>query len=400
MIHVCMPLHDKHGTYSKYEGVAINSLFYNTKEAVTVHIIHDETLSSTQKQKFNKLADRYEQKIKFWRLNGDEYASYEKIAKFYTIGTLFRLSVCDVLPESIDKVIFLDADIIVNIDIKSLWDMDISNYPLAAAKDFGVKELGGDPWPCRVGKVRYENYFNVGILILNLQYLRNNIALKDSCLEYIVDNPQSSFLDNDALNVFFSEKYLELDGKYNLISKIIRKNNLPEQQCIIHFAGDYVNVESPQWWDMLFIKYWKESPWADEMADYFLKVLSLKKCQCDIYRTLLAELLITRKKIIIWGINSILWNNISDIITIDKTIDYAVDNNASLWGEVVKTLVVQRPEALLSESKDSVIVIVLSLQYYSDIKKQLEEYGFIENEHFFNGQMMLTQDKGGICGYF
>ena len=91
-----------------------------------------------------------------------------------------------------------------------------------------------------------------------------------------------------------------------------------------------------------------------------------------------------------------MWNNVSNITTIDCTTDYAVDNNSLLWGTRVNGLAVHKPDKLLSETKESVVVIVLSVKYYADIKKQLEEYGFIENVHFFCGQMLL----GKVRGYF
>lgn len=400
MVHVCMALYDKNGTYSKYMGVTICSIFCSTKEKVTVHIIHDETLSIQQREKFDELANIYNQEIVFYQVSNDEYSAYESIAKAFSIGTLFRLSVCDVLPEKLDKVIYLDADLIVNMDMKILWDVDVCKYPLAAVKDYGIHEFGVTPWPCRSNKVQYKKYFNAGVLLLNLHFLREKMSFKEKCLQYILQNPQSSYLDQDALNAFFSETYLELDSRYNLISKIIRKHNLPEQPCIVHLAGDYINYEEPHWWDMLFIKYWKESPWQDEIADYFLKILSVKKSQYDAYRALVSELSKARKRIIVWGINSVLWDRVSDIVKIDEKSDYAVDNNSSMWNKVINGVAVHNPEELLTETKEEVVIVVLSLKYYFDIKQQLVSYGFIENKHFYNGQLLLPQSQGGIGGYY
>ena len=400
MIHICMALYDNNGTFSKYMGVTIISIFCSTKEKVTVHIIHDETLSIHQRKKFDKLAKLYNQKIIFHRVRNYEYSMYETVAKAFSIGTLFRLSVCDVLPAALDKVIYLDADIIVNLDIKSLWDVDVCKYPLAAVRDGGISEFGVNPWPCRKKKVQYQRYFNAGVLILNLNFLRRIENFKEKCLQYILQNPQSSYLDQDALNIFFSESYLELDIKYNLISKTIRKHNLPEHPCIVHLAGDYINYEEPRWWDMLFMKYWRESPWKDEIADFFLSVLAVNKRRFDVYRLLLSKMSRPKVKKIIWGINSILWDRVSKIITMDEKKDYAVDNNSLLWNKKVNGVIVINPDKLLQEDSEMITIIVLSLKYYAEIKQQLEKYGLIENIHFFNGQLLLSQVDGGLCGYY
>ncbi|MBR3050926.1 MAG: hypothetical protein IKG61_05695 [Selenomonadaceae bacterium] len=59
MIHVCFGLYDKTGSYSKFTGTAMLSLFENTSADVTVHILHDETLTQDNREKFIYLAGRY-----------------------------------------------------------------------------------------------------------------------------------------------------------------------------------------------------------------------------------------------------------------------------------------------------------------------------------------------------
>ncbi len=45
MIHVCFSLYDASGAYSKYTGTAICSVLENTKENITIHLLHDSTLT-------------------------------------------------------------------------------------------------------------------------------------------------------------------------------------------------------------------------------------------------------------------------------------------------------------------------------------------------------------------
>ena len=131
-----------------------------------------------------------------------------------------------------------------------------------------------------------------------------------------------------------------------------------------------------------------------------MKVLSVKKRQYDTYKSFTSNLSKLRKRIIIWGINSVLWNSVSDIVKVDDKCDYAVDNNSHLWDKVMNGLVVRKPDELLTENKEQIVIVVLSLKYYLDIKQQLESYGFIENEHFYNGQLLLPLSQGGIGGYY
>lgn len=78
MIHVCYGLYDKDGRYSKFAGTSVCSMFENTKSEVTVHILHDNTLTADNRDKFLILAKRYNQTINFYNV---EETCADKIAK-------------------------------------------------------------------------------------------------------------------------------------------------------------------------------------------------------------------------------------------------------------------------------------------------------------------------------
>lgn len=87
----------------------------------------------------------------------------------FSIGTLYRLKIADIL-SSLDKVLYLDSDVIVTQDISGLWNTDITNYYCAAVKDAKstrskfsnkrhFKKMGIDP----------NKYFNAGVILFNLK---------------------------------------------------------------------------------------------------------------------------------------------------------------------------------------------------------------------------------------
>ncbi|MBE8953795.1 MAG: hypothetical protein SR1Q7_11740 [Quinella sp. 1Q7] len=65
MIHVCFSIFDANGLYSKFTGTSILSIFDNIASEVTIHILHDKTLTDENRNKFLTLAERYNQIIKF-----------------------------------------------------------------------------------------------------------------------------------------------------------------------------------------------------------------------------------------------------------------------------------------------------------------------------------------------
>ena len=72
MVHICLPLHDASGQYSKFVGTAICSVLENTKVKIMVHILCDETLTENNKNKLRSLVESYSQNIAFYQVTIDE----------------------------------------------------------------------------------------------------------------------------------------------------------------------------------------------------------------------------------------------------------------------------------------------------------------------------------------
>lgn len=128
-------------------------------------------------------------------------------------ATYYRLLMAELLPTSLDKVIYLDCDIIVNGSLKELWDIDIDNYAIAASKQIGygfeAERLG---YPIEFG------YFNAGVNVVNLKYWREH-NVKDSLLSYINSNSaRIKYHDQDTLNAVLYDKCLHIMPQWNMTS--------------------------------------------------------------------------------------------------------------------------------------------------------------------------------------
>lgn len=76
----------------------------------------------------------------------------ERLSRF-TIGAMFRLMLPEVLP-NLNKIIYLDADIFVNTDIKELWDIDMTNYYFAGVPDHNTIQYTCNPYPVMNGEIK------------------------------------------------------------------------------------------------------------------------------------------------------------------------------------------------------------------------------------------------------
>ena len=258
MIHVCYGLYDKDGHYSKFVGTSIISIFENTTADVTVHILHDNTLSIDNRDKFIYLAGRYGQQVKFYNL---EKISAEKISYIkdsipkiastrYSIGTLYRLLIPAILDSSVNKAIYLDSDILINIDIAELWRVDISNKALAAVSEanMGLSFEEINVYLLHAHLVEYKNYFNAGVLFLNLEYIRSTYSKLQNGFKFVakfINEDKHVSWDQDILNYCFSNDYIKLPLNFNKFVTHARasKSLIP---AIYHYVAQSLSLNISQ----------------------------------------------------------------------------------------------------------------------------------------------------------
>lgn len=285
-IHIAMAFTDKNRLYSKNIGATITSILRNTKARCYIHLLCDETLSNENYIKFNELVCQYGQKIKFYNINLDDISGLAKNEELNRVskGALYRL----MIPELVDveKIIYLDSDVIVNLDISTLWNIDIRNYILGAVLD--IESTRKDKKFKKFYKsinVNLDKYFNSGVIIFNLNKLRN-FDLINKSIEFFSNRPDVPHLDQSALNYFFKDNDVKLlDRKYNIIvTDELMKINFKGKKIdnisgIYHFAG----VGKP-WngiyneYDKLYWKYLILSPWGEkENIIKYINLMDLEK---------------------------------------------------------------------------------------------------------------------------
>ena len=222
MIHVCFSLYDKNGRYSKFTGTAMLSLFENHNTpprlpSITVHILHDNTLTQDNRDKFIYLAVRYAQAVKFYNVEelcADKIAEFKKLLPFArdstrTVAMFFRFLITDLIREN-KKIIYLDSDIIVNMDINELWRVELGDKILAVVPEMR-SYVSTNPlhYLCRENFVRAEDFFNSGVLVMNLEKLRLEEETLKRGIKFRTQHTECDGNDQSILNYCFSTKTLK-----------------------------------------------------------------------------------------------------------------------------------------------------------------------------------------------
>lgn len=271
-------------------GVAMVSLLENnTGEDITIHIIGME-LTDVNKEPLQQIADKYRTKIVFYNID-KEYLEKFNLAmdgpRYINIAAYVRFFIPCILSSEIDKVLYLDSDLIVASGLEDLWNTSIENYPVAGVQDgliFYDKHLYE-----RLGYSEQYPYINSGVLLINLKYWRENNVL-NKLLDYTKENyEQIVFLDQDVINGALHESILLLPFRFNITSIFYQRDwgsnkyseavaEARKNPAIIHYVSENKPWQKGRFHPQTptFLKYKALSPWVNEPLKWYSPSLSKK----------------------------------------------------------------------------------------------------------------------------
>ena len=394
MIHVCFGLHDKNGRYSKFTGTAILSIFENTNYEVTVHILHDNTLTQDNRDKFLSLTQRYGQNINFYNIEEICKKKIEKIKEKFpkinsarvSIGAFYRLFITEVISKEIGQVIYLDSDIIVNLDINDLWQVELDNKPLAAVPEYEAdyvffKSISQLHYLLNEEIVEYENYFNSAVMLMNLNKLRNESKTLINGLEWRAKHPQCICFDQDILNYSFAKDYVHLSNRFDRFVTSERAENQPVQNVIYHFTGRNPTADFSDELNRLYFDYFAKTPWftIESVGRIFNEVQHF----CNQLKNGMIKLsVLFSKKKRAFFVSSTALEFVSKIFYINDDDEVIIANEKGAFKKMAESLIGRKKFFLIFSS--NVINICTTLT----------KIGFKDGEDFMDGMELLSGDYG------
>ncbi len=199
-------------------GVMICSVCENNMDSrTTFHIILDSSVTKEDKQALEAIINKYGCISRYYtmdKINDCFFVSRQgQNSHIRSLVAYYRLFLGVLLPADIDRVLYLDGDIIVRGSLKGLFDIDLEGVSVAAVADAGqwdasrYQTLG---YPSSYG------YFNSGVLLINLKYWREHDLLNDF-INFATSYPERlKCHDQDVLNFTLRDTKLSLPLKYNL----------------------------------------------------------------------------------------------------------------------------------------------------------------------------------------
>jgi lipopolysaccharide biosynthesis glycosyltransferase len=229
--------------YIPFLAVALESLVAHTSKENTYDI---KILFTNVKEENQKKIKKYEREnitIEFVDLN--EYVSKISnklyVRDYFSQTTYYRLFIPNIY-QDLKKILYLDSDIILLDDVAKLYNIDLEDNLVGAIPDGAVQSVPEfqDYVEKVVGLSTYKNYFNAGIMLMNLEALRQyRFEVK---FTYLLDTIKFKVAqDQDYLNRLCKGRVKIIDSRWNVMPGASEKNR-SKDISLIHF-----NLSNKPW---------------------------------------------------------------------------------------------------------------------------------------------------------
>ena len=238
-----------------FYSICKNNLMHN----IVFHAVIDDSVTKTDKEFLNLTVNQFNMKVEYHLVDGHLFDSFPNLGTgvYVSKATYYRLYLTEILPQSIDKILYLDIDMMANGDIAELYNTDILDYEYAA-----VKEKYGC-WLIR------PDYINAGMLLLNMNKIKETKLLEKS--RKLIKTKKMLFADQDAIFWSTTKKKL-LPRIFNEQSKFNKKDTI-----ICHFSKrlmflPYPHTENYKQWQVEEVHKVLKCYYFDEDLNEYIKL--------------------------------------------------------------------------------------------------------------------------------
>lgn len=242
--------------YADYLGISLYSLLENNIEMQEINIyIFSNAISKSNMEKLKKMTNSFGRNVFFIDISDlEKRIGFPINSCGYNITTFARLFVDELLPPEIDKILYLDSDIIVRGSLTDLWKTDVGEVYVAAAVEVYMPESKKRA----IGLDEDDSYYNAGMLLINRKKWASD-NLKERFLTYYKQmGGKLLYNDQDIINhccrgyvkavspvynfepnvYYFPYNYIKSINKHYFIDGKEKYQEMLKEPIMIHFLGD------------------------------------------------------------------------------------------------------------------------------------------------------------------
>ncbi len=223
------------GYFPSLEVMIASTLRVVDPATETHFYIFDGGIPAEKWPALQQLANRFHRHatIHALRFAADRFAGFTAMHGNHL--TYARLLLGECLPH-LDKIIYLDSDLIVLASPEALRDRPMHGKIALAATDAVVKNLGQDcPWLPSDVAAAYP-YFNAGVLVMDLQQWREKHLLEECLSAIAAKDGACRFWDQTALNYILRDDVEFIESRWNCVA--FASDQITPETAILHLISD------------------------------------------------------------------------------------------------------------------------------------------------------------------
>jgi len=283
-INICFTPDDN---YAKHLAVTIVSILKNANvdDEFSFYVL-DSGISEDKKNKISELNKIKTFYIKYVKFDTSVFEKFQLVQSYFSLAVYYRLLMADLLPD-IDKVIYLDCDIVVLSSLRKLFEEDINEFYIAGVEDIGHY------YNHQVLKTELEKlHINSGVMIVNLKLWRRD-NLGNKLITFARETKEElTFGDQDVINKLLNCKRLDLKWNVQTFPCSHVYNNMifhPLKDEIIEAVRNphiihYITSCKPWDYDVpfgyLYLKYLQYTPFKMSIIKVILKQFKYLVLRC------------------------------------------------------------------------------------------------------------------------
>ena len=269
--------------YAMPTEVMLTSLLtVNPQGSHTVYILESE-LSENAFRRIKSCAESLGARCRDLHIREDCFAS-SRTRSYISKETYYRLLAAKFLPQDLNRVLWLDSDMIIRDSIRELYDQPFEGKAVVAC-GYGapMQELIGRNAQ-NLGMNDPEHYFNAGVMLINLPLWRENMT--QNRIQEGMDRIQGSdslFPGQDLTNLLMDgsvrmEDYRRFNSMVHCISGAGDLQYALENAAVVHFSGEakpwkFNDIHFADEWMQWYRKCFGENAHLKRMSYFRLKEL-------------------------------------------------------------------------------------------------------------------------------
>ncbi len=200
-------------SYIPHLEIALFSILQNNQKNRFNIFILSSDISDDNKLKINKICDLYDNASVHFIMINNKVFSELKVLKHFSRDMYSRYILPDLLEDK-DRVLYLDSDTLITGDIAELYNTKLGNNLAAGVRDIGITKDDLQGYTKNLG-LDDGQYFNSGVLLLNLDQMRKENVTKKLIGETDRLSDKLQHPDQDIINLVMRDRIKELPNTWN-----------------------------------------------------------------------------------------------------------------------------------------------------------------------------------------